>query len=341
MTTPETEAMQALQELLAERQRYEGWIKALEDKRASTPEAVFTRVHTDYTLRLERVMQRLSERTEHVKSTVDSMGSRLAGLRAKETERIEARQEAELRAAVGEYSDDEWTKIRDEADLEIELMAEERKGVEAELSEMERILELTKPSKPAETSNAPTSAQAPSQPAPQANIPSTSQAVPPTPSPTTAQTAPPSQPTPRPAVFPQAAIPAMPANATASGTHPSPSDTAQTDSAPSIDDFVADWPVRQVNSAAQATAQATGQAAAQAQGDGIADVPEVDHAASPAANSQSRVSGFAPPSVAQESAPAVEPRREQEKTLKCPECGAMNYATEWYCERCGGELATF
>ena len=28
-----------------------------------------------------------------------------------------------------------------------------------------------------------------------------------------------------------------------------------------------------------------------------------------------------------------------QKTLKCQECGAMNYPTEWYCERCGGELA--
>jgi hypothetical protein len=27
------------------------------------------------------------------------------------------------------------------------------------------------------------------------------------------------------------------------------------------------------------------------------------------------------------------------KTLRCSECGTMNYATEWYCERCGGELA--
>jgi uncharacterized OB-fold protein len=30
---------------------------------------------------------------------------------------------------------------------------------------------------------------------------------------------------------------------------------------------------------------------------------------------------------------------EQVKTLKCAECGTMNFATEWYCERCGGELA--
>lgn len=29
----------------------------------------------------------------------------------------------------------------------------------------------------------------------------------------------------------------------------------------------------------------------------------------------------------------------QEKTLRCQDCGAMNYPTEWYCEKCGGELA--
>lgn len=29
----------------------------------------------------------------------------------------------------------------------------------------------------------------------------------------------------------------------------------------------------------------------------------------------------------------------QEKTLRCQDCGAFNYPTEWYCEKCGGELA--
>ncbi len=28
------------------------------------------------------------------------------------------------------------------------------------------------------------------------------------------------------------------------------------------------------------------------------------------------------------------------KTLKCAECSTLNFPTEWYCERCGGELAT-
>ncbi|HEY0972567.1 MAG TPA: hypothetical protein VGE02_16475 [Gemmatimonadales bacterium] len=52
----------------------------------------------------------------------------------------------------------------------------------------------------------------------------------------------------------------------------------------------------------------------------------------------------------EEVAPLPEPRRQEHvspesastaiKTLRCQECGTMNYPTEWYCERCGGELAT-
>jgi hypothetical protein len=31
---------------------------------------------------------------------------------------------------------------------------------------------------------------------------------------------------------------------------------------------------------------------------------------------------------------------EAAKSLKCGECGSLNYPTEWYCERCGAELAS-
>ena len=41
-------------------------------------------------------------------------------------------------------------------------------------------------------------------------------------------------------------------------------------------------------------------------------------------------------SFAGHSAPEPNP---QQRTLRCEECGEMNYPTEWYCERCGGELA--
>jgi hypothetical protein len=58
----------------------------------------------------------------------------------------------------------------------------------------------------------------------------------------------------------------------------------------------------------------------------------------------------APASAVPASAPDSEPRAteaalpgeqpaEQPKTLKCQECSTLNYPTEWYCERCGAELA--
>ena len=40
---------------------------------------------------------------------------------------------------------------------------------------------------------------------------------------------------------------------------------------------------------------------------------------------------------AEAAAPAA--GKNQAKTLKCGECGTLNRPTEWYCERCGGELA--
>lgn len=42
----------------------------------------------------------------------------------------------------------------------------------------------------------------------------------------------------------------------------------------------------------------------------------------------------APPMSADSALPS-----EPLKTLRCGECGTMNLPTEWYCERCGGELA--
>lgn len=39
--------------------------------------------------------------------------------------------------------------------------------------------------------------------------------------------------------------------------------------------------------------------------------------------------------------PAAAPEADAQRTLKCQECGWMNVPTEWYCEKCGGELSAF
>jgi hypothetical protein len=84
-------------------------------------------------------------------------------------------------------------------------------------------------------------------------------------------------------------------------------------------------------------------------------VPKIAKAESPAPAAQKAEAAKAPAAKPAEApaapkAPAKEPASEtvlgirtsgaveQPKTLKCAECGAMNYASEWYCERCGAEL---
>jgi hypothetical protein len=55
--------------------------------------------------------------------------------------------------------------------------------------------------------------------------------------------------------------------------------------------------------------------------------------------------GISNPGMAAPSAPAVQTavpsvsKAGVAKTLKCGECGTLNRPTEWYCERCGAELA--
>lgn len=318
MTSADTGAMMALQDLLDERQRYEGWLAVLDERRSATPPHVYDRVHTDYSLRLERVTERLSERAEQLAGTIDSLTSRLDALRMRESERTDARHEAELRAAVGEYGPEDWERLRTAADSELDELSNERRSLEAELAELERIVALTRRVAPDGVAADATSSEEPN--GPWEDVSSTTGEV-------HAQ---------------DSGLPSPYLTAQSTGDDLEPNTV---EGNPPISDFVAEWPVAQNDAAAES----------EPQGDGVPDVPEVDGgdwgAAVPAAGPSPRASGInlaglpaaasSPTPAARPMPPAGDTRRENEKTLKCPECGVMNYATEWYCERCGGELSTF
>ncbi|HXL87215.1 MAG TPA: hypothetical protein VN927_08380 [Gemmatimonadaceae bacterium] len=280
MAEREPVSLDALNGLLKERQRYEEWLAALEDKRANTPDSVYQRVQGDYQTRLREVSSKLAERAGELRENIDALTVKLEEITRQETQQREARQEAELRAAVGEYTDKQWKEIGGAWDKELARLLKEKNAIDAQLNELNRIFALSIKEKQSEAAalaraNSGDGFRAPISPV----VPRTAIPEPPTLSPPSRVE--------------------QPANPRAQN----PSPQANPGRSP-FDQFPVLRP-----------------------GGGSSTPPQTTTAVA------------TPPSVPKSGGPN-DPRSEQHKTLKCPECGAANYPTEWYCERCGGELAT-
>src|SRR6266576_2417522 len=136
-------SLDALNGLLKERQRYEEWLNALEEKRASTSDSVYQRVQADYRTRLREVSSKLAERAGELRENIDALTLRFEEISRQERQQREARQEAELRAAVGEYTDKQWKEIGGAWDKELARLVKEKAALEAQLNELNRIFSLS------------------------------------------------------------------------------------------------------------------------------------------------------------------------------------------------------
>jgi TolA-binding protein len=279
MAEKEPVSLDALNGLLKERQRYEEWLATLEAKRANTSEAVYQRVRADYQTRLREVSGKLAERAGELRESIDTLTLKLDEVSRQENQQREARQEAELRAAVGEYTDKQWKEIGGAWDKELARLVKEKNSLEAQLDELNRIFALSVKEKQSAAAGIDRSI---SQDGSRAPI-----------SPT----------------VPRSAIPEPPTLNPPSRVEPSPAARTQPPAPGAVGRSPFDqFPVLR-------PAQGTG-------------------------SPPSGTTAVATPPAVPKSGGSQDPRSEQHKTLKCPECGAANYPTEWYCERCGGELAT-
>ena len=116
--------------LMEERRQLELWLAALVARRAETPKHVFSRVHADYTARLESVIGRLTGQVEGLRAELTTLATRIATLDEQQHRARDERAEAELRAHVGEMSSDEWDDTARKADAAIAALA--RRHAEAE-----------------------------------------------------------------------------------------------------------------------------------------------------------------------------------------------------------------
>lgn len=307
MSEQQSDNLDEIEGLLASRQQLMGWLDKLEEAGARAPEPVRAKVGADYRARVAQVVAQLA-------THADLIGSALAGLRAQtrelrqlRREEEEVRAEAELRHAVGEYSDDEWQLVELESSGKITEFDHELERLSGEAGRLEEVQGLIVVQEVRESgsqgSREPEVAEMAEHGAQTPELTSFQIEEQPTltllrePEPELPAAPPPRPEAPR--FTPRAGAP-KPRESGPARSAPLTPAHAPTPAAPQ-DELAFLRSVTLDPSTTRLTPQATG------------TVNSMDREERP---SQGAV-----------------------RTLKCAECGSLNRPTEWYCERCGAELA--
>lgn len=294
--------------LLGTRQQINGWLERLDSAGSRAPDAVRSKVRADYRARLAQVVAQLGTHGDLIASTLDGLRAQSREFGQLRHEELEIRSEAELRHTVGEYSDDEWQLVELESSGKIEGFDQEITRLAAEITRLEEVQALIVPAhKPA---------PAPAVPEPYAAITVTHG-------------------TDMPPMLDQ--DPLRHVEAPALSLVKQAETVVSPLPRPEAPRFVprggTSKPRESGPSRAIPFPQSGAPAATAAPQDELAFLRSV-------------TLDSAPPSarITQNPAPISLDREERPsqtaaKTLKCSECGSLNRPTEWYCERCGAELA--
>jgi len=307
----------AIQRLLEERRQYEAWIARIDAAGGAAPSSVRSRVRSDYEARLNAVTEELKVHAEAARLMAAQRREVRRDLQGKEMAAAERLAEAELRHAVGEYDESQWTQVHKESLAELVSVREELGAVEEDIAQLEELERLVK-MRP--VASAPAAVPAPPPPVPTtppavAAASSTGTSLPRVGSP------------PRPQVPAQAPAPAKDGQK---------NDAAKAPEKPAMIDELAflksvtDDDKRGIGSPGPApTIRRSG-----------AQFQPVEPAPTPSRPAPTNTPTSPMPSPSSVAAtPSNNDDPEPVRTLKCRECGTMNLPTEWYCESCGAELA--
>lgn len=279
-TTSDTEV--TIEELLEQRTQYEEWLARLDASGDKAPPAVRQRVRGDYEARLQSVMEQLRGRGVTITEELERHHASQAELDRERRAAEEALAEAEVRHAVGEYTEDEWRRVGEESRREIEQLRVRLRSVGADITRLTQI---------------------------QASISSPRNAAP--------APAPQARPA-RPEVVEQAPLVTHVAEPVEESSRFAPKPRQEPEPAAPVDELAF------LKSVSDEEPRGTRR-------------PSNPGMVSPTATS---APPRTPEPAVQTAAPSVSKAAAGvAKTLKCGECGTLNRPTEWYCERCGAELA--
>jgi hypothetical protein len=292
--TPDTDT--TIEALLQQRAQYEQWLARLDSTGDKAPPAVRARVRSDYEGRLRGVIEELRGHAATIATELDRHKGTQTGLDHERRQAEEALAEAEVRHAVGEYSEDEWRKVSEESNEKLTRLRSELRLVGDEIARLAEVQGLI--------GGAPKRVE------------------PPAPAPAPARVA--AAPVPEPEPEPEREPPAPPPAASRPAAKAAPVREPEiTHGAPPGDELAflksvaADEDRKPAPAPSPAPARRSNPGAASPQAGRTTDAAAASQTAAPGKGGAAGVA----------------------KTLKCGECGTLNRPTEWYCERCGAELA--
>lgn len=144
MSKNSSKSTAVIERLLEERRQYASWIARLDAAGDATPENVRVRVRADYQARLLAVTEELKSHAEQARQMIAHKKEQLALLARKEKDVGDRLKETELRHAVGEYDETQWTQVHKEALAELMLVREELKEVEVDIVRLEELDRLVR-----------------------------------------------------------------------------------------------------------------------------------------------------------------------------------------------------
>jgi hypothetical protein len=322
MTESPLVSIDEVRSLVAERQRYDEWLTALDGRRAETPSHVFDRVREDYVVRRDVVMGQLREHVGALCSFGDDLTKRLTAVETELATLEDERVEAMLRTAVGEYDDQRWGVVQKDVETQMAVLGAQRDGLLTEVDEVRMLLACADSEPPTAAVQA-ADAVSIVEPEPLSHDDLVFLVTP-------------------------EELPAIVDTDTGEYAGDQAGDDARPESPMFVDDVTSDFSADIASySAADGEAVLPRNVGAGTEDTMamFADTPEVADSGDvfdDLAFLRSVIEPTPPSAMAAvPSMPTSAPAKESPKTLRCTECSTMNLPTEWYCERCGGELTTF
>ena len=302
--------------LILERQRIENWLATLDARRASTPDSVYQRVRGDYSARLRTITEQLIARSASLNAHVEHVGARLTQFEAEAKRLRDVRAESELRMQVGELSVADWNAKARECDEGVARLTEAQAVARASITQARAILAMAsgqasgampsmtlEPARPPGIDRMSTSlpGDGASRPTPGSNDSAGMDEM----------------------EFLKSVVGGHPPQTASDGTPTPNTIELETEGAPDLGESM----LNRLNQRAKSGNVHDGDPDSLLKGVGMS---KPGSKPSPLA---ANVTESNPIVLKPQGGP------ERHKTLKCGECGIMNYPTEWYCERCGAELA--